>query len=979
MRRNDLTDAPLRDENARTTPKLSSSNDSGFEDEVVLVPTSPLASSKGQLTTPAAFRPFSSPTLAQNDDANAHKPVEGVFATHRHWTNGGKASGIGLSEKARGKLPAPLDDNAATADRRRKSLDAVARGKTVFDGVEIEVPARRKSRLHMRWHSGDSEADVSLEQFVSSSSDSSPTAHGAGSPPLLVEDSTSSSSGETVIAPKRYSLSTKPRDESTIRGRAEQIPSPSLSTSLPEGERSPSTSATASSSRTKHSFELIIDQPSRRRAPPQPSRTPLRFPDKPASHPLNLLRIRSHPLNSAPPPQIAARFVRNPHFAPAEELGWIEGRGPHVEVKKRLGQVEWAAAAATVKLSREPSPLVSTEGTPAPAGGRRSARVPVQARPPSMIYPSAIDRLASSTKRSRSPSSQLPTPPPSTSLPLLLPRRPPLSTVLRKRYDWLQPRSRGPFKIDGSALGTDPTLLGFEWDEDELDEERWANGEAWEEEEEEDDGEIRTGQYGGPFRVAQAAEAARRALLSPPASSSSQASLSPVMATLEFKPWTVVPWAWKDLDAAKGRAGPGGTAGWATRDPWMHYLLDSSGSDDATSSSVAGTLSSPVAHHSPRKKLAEAGSGAQVGAKITAVPPSTSSPTAVQTVESTTSEVGVSAISPTRHENPEPTNTLTSPTVIDSTTASSASSSRSLSPVVVVTSGRRQPAVRTDSSPDPLDQLSSSSARTDAASSSRRESASKSTTSTSPGSASSISRSAQPDAGPSNPRRRPNSSRAPLPSASSGLTPIPSATGSPASPPGPSKPSKRLPKRRIPSTTASSTSASAAASASASTSSVSPPPRKVQSTALPAAKKRKLDDQFAAKLKKARTPPLVPKQANLKRPSSSPERSAAPLKRRKKEPTPEGFARCTHPGCPSPFYQPKAASSAGNHAQNYHGSTTIISWRNSDRSVQLTRSKKTGAFECDYCGFWSMNAASTKQHTYVRKGRVCPGPPHAAR
>ncbi|GEM12075.1 hypothetical protein Rt10032_c18g6092 [Rhodotorula toruloides] len=937
MRRNDLTDAPLRDENARTTPKLSSSNDSGFEDEVVLVPTSPLASSKGQLTTPAAFRPFSSPTLAQNDDANAHKPVEGVFATHRHWTNGGKASGIGLSEKARGKLPAPLDDNAATADRRRKSLDAVARGKTVFDGVEIEVPARRKSRLHMRWHSGDSEADVSLEQFVSSSSDSSPTAHGAGSPPLLVEDSTSSSSGETVIAPKRYSLSTKPRDESTIRGRAEQIPSPSLSTSLPEGERSPSTSATASSSRTKHSFELIIDQPSRRRAPPQPSRTPLRFPDKPASHPLNLLRIRSHPLNSAPPPQIAARFVRNPHFAPAEELGWIEGRGPHVEVKKRLGQVEWAAAAATVKLSREPSPLVSTEGTPAPAGGRRSARVPVQARPPSMIYPSAIDRLASSTKRSRSPSSQLPTPPPSTSLPLLLPRRPPLSTVLRKRYDWLQPRSRGPFKIDGSALGTDPTLLGFEWDEDELDEERWANGEAWEEEEEEDDGEIRTGQYGGPFRVAQAAEAARRALLSPPASSSSQASLSPVMATLEFKPWTVVPWAWKDLDAAKGRAGPGGTAGWATRDPWMHYLLDSSGSDDATSSSVAGTLSSPVAHHSPRKKLAEAGSGAQVGAKITAVPPSTSSPTAVQTVESTTSEVGVSAISPTRHENPEPTNTLTSPTVIDSTTASSASSSRSLSPVVVVTtvqllgSNRRRFFVPTG--------VSFEEHHIDIA----------------------------------------RHSRAPLPSASSGLTPIPSATGSPASPPGPSKPSKRLPKRRIPSTTASSTSASAAASASASTSSVSPPPRKVQSTALPAAKKRKLDDQFAAKLKKARTPPLVPKQANLKRPSSSPERSAAPLKRRKKEPTPEGFARCTHPGCPSPFYQPKAASSAGNHAQNYHGSTTIISWRNSDRSVQLTRSKKTGAFECDYCGFWSMNAASTKQHTYVRKGRVCPGPPHAAR
>ncbi|BGP29142.1 hypothetical protein JCM10296v2_000880 [Rhodotorula toruloides] len=993
---------PLPDEDFRTTPTTSSSSDAGFEDEVVLVPTSSLSSTRQHaipLTTPAAFRPFSSLTSSQDaeDDSGAHKPVEGVFATHRRWTNGGKdRDRAEMSEKARGKLPASTADKVATVDRRRKSLDAIARGGSIFDGVEIEVPARRKSRLHMRWTSGDSEADVTLDRFAASSTGSatSPKAGGARLSPPVIEDSASpptrrsSSSSETLVVSTHHPSAGKPRDHSTSSEPAKQLPSPSPSTSLPEKRRSPSTSSAASSSRTKHSFELIIDQPSRPRAPPKPTRTPLRFPNKPASHPLNLLRTRSHPTDSAPPPPLAVRFVRNPHFAPAQELGWIEGKGPHVEVKKRMGPVERAVAAASVSVSREQSPLVSAEGTPGPGGGRRSTRVPVQARPPSMIYPSAIERLASSAKRSRSPSSQLPTPPPSTSLPL--PRRPPLSTVLRKRYDWLHPRSRGPFRIDGSALGTDPTLLGYEWDEDELDEERWAGGE-WDEDEDGDMG-VRTGRYGGPYHVAQAAEAARRALFSPPNSSSSNASSSAVKVALDVKPWAVVPWAWKDLDVAKGCAGPGGTAGWATRDPWMHYLFDSSDSDEAASLSVVETLSSPVAHHSPRRVLAAAASGssssppAQVGAKITAVPPSTSSPAVTRTVETTSSEEDAVASSSVHREDAQQAGTLTSPIIIDSTTCSSASSSRDPSPVLVATANRRVATTRVDSSPDPLDQLSGSSTASPAASSSRQQLAvSPTNTSASSGSASSSSRDIQPIAGPSNPRKRPFSP--PLPSTTASSTSHPSASTSAASasassvsPPAkpvvaPSRQRTRHASRRIVSATTST------ASTSTSTSSVSPPPKKAPPAPRPppASKKRKVEDKPVAKPKKPPTPPLVPKRPNLKRPSSSPEGSSAALKRRKKEPTPEGFVRCAHPGCPSPFYPSKAASSAGNHAQNYHGSSTTISWRDPDRSGQLTRSKKTGAFECEYCGFWSMNAASTKQHTYVRKGRICPGPPHGAR
>ncbi|KAK4333595.1 hypothetical protein RTBOTA2_002350 [Rhodotorula toruloides] len=993
----------LPNEDTRTAPTSSSSSDAGFEDEVVLVPTSSFSSNRQHtipLTGPAAFRPFSPPTSSQEaeGDGAANKPVEGVFATHRRWTSGGKdRDRAGLSEKARGKLPALAVDKVATTDRRRKSLDAVARGGSVFEGVEIEVPARRKSRLHMRWTSGDSEADITLERFAASSSGSatSPKADGGRLSPPVIEDSASpptrrsSSSGEILVVSKhRSTTAAKPHEDSTSPEPAKQLPSPSPSTSLPEKRRSASVASTASSSRTKHSFELIIDQSSRPRAPPKLSRKPLSFPDKPASHPLNLLRIRSHPPDPAPPPPLPVRFVRNPHFAPAQQLGWIEGKGPHVEVKKRMGPVDRAVAAATT-VTREQSPLVSAEGTPGSGRGRRSTRVPVQARPPSMIYPSAIDRLASSAKPSRSPSSQLPTPPPSTSIPL--PRRPPLSTVLRRRYDWLHPRSRGPFRIDGLALGTDPTLLGYEWDEDELDEERWAGGE-WDEDED-GDGEIKTGRYGGPFRVAQAAEAARRALFSPPNSSSSNVSSSPVKVALDVKPWQVVPWAWKDLDAAKGRAGPCGTAGWATRDPWMHYLFDSSASDAAASSSVVEALSSPVAHQSPRRVLAVAVSGSssssppvQVGAKITAVPPSTSSPAAARTVRSIPSEEDAVNISPVRHEAAQPAGTLTSPIIIDSTTASSASTSRDPSPVVVAMSNRRQRVVRTDSSPDPLDQLSGSSVHSAGASSSRQQSAaSPITTSSSSGSASSSSRGIQPIAGPSNPRKRLISP--PLPSttasstSSSASTSAASASPSSVSPPAkpvavPSKPRTRPASRRV----VSATTSTASTSASASTSSVSPPAKKAPSAPPPpAAKKRKVEDRLAAKPKKPPTPPLVPKQPNLKRPSSLPEGSAAALKRRKKEPTPEGFVRCAHPGCPSPFYQSKAASSAGNHAQNYHGSSTTISWRNPDRSAQLARSKKTSAFECEYCGFWSMNAASTKQHTYVRKGRVCPGPPHGAR
>ncbi|GAA5860320.1 hypothetical protein JCM3774_000379 [Rhodotorula dairenensis] len=89
--------------------------------------------------------------------------------------------------------------------------------------------------------------------------------------------------------------------------------------------------------------------------------------------------------------------------------------------------------------------------------------------------------------------------------------------------------------------------------------------------------------------------------------------------------------------------------------------------------------------------------------------------------------------------------------------------------------------------------------------------------------------------------------------------------------------------------------------------------------------------------------------------------------------TPTGMVRCTHPGCPSPFYRPDKPSLVTNHARNFHTAAVSIPFRDPVRTYYLARDPEGGGvLQCPFCPFWSMNAASMKQHPYRR---ACPGPP----
>ncbi|GAA5971452.1 hypothetical protein JCM11641_008357 [Rhodosporidiobolus odoratus] len=116
--------------------------------------------------------------------------------------------------------------------------------------------------------------------------------------------------------------------------------------------------------------------------------------------------------------------------------------------------------------------------------------------------------------------------------------------------------------------------------------------------------------------------------------------------------------------------------------------------------------------------------------------------------------------------------------------------------------------------------------------------------------------------------------------------------------------------------------------------------------------------------------------------------------------TPEGMERCDYPNCPLPFFHNKTLSTKSTHAGNYHHDRIQLAWKDPLRTLVLVRQSTSpisagggagegrgkgqgkkkngpgkGEFECPYCGFWSLNASSTRQHCYARKGRGCSGPP----
>ncbi|GAA5928015.1 hypothetical protein JCM10213_000949 [Rhodosporidiobolus nylandii] len=117
-------------------------------------------------------------------------------------------------------------------------------------------------------------------------------------------------------------------------------------------------------------------------------------------------------------------------------------------------------------------------------------------------------------------------------------------------------------------------------------------------------------------------------------------------------------------------------------------------------------------------------------------------------------------------------------------------------------------------------------------------------------------------------------------------------------------------------------------------------------------------------------------------------------KTRDSEVTPAGMVRCDQPDCPAPLYKDKAASTRTSHASNYHTDHVSIKWQHPTRThvlhrrpldpspspaaaatPTLQRGPNRGEFSCPFCGFWSQNAASMRQHVTAKRAATCPGPP----
>lgn len=541
-----------------------------------------------------------------------------------------------LSAKAKGKLPIegpraalppPLKRSASpppciasvSPPKKRRTTSSV------FDGVEIPLgrssssPALSRpapAPVHTRWTPSDA-APSAHSRTVSPTEPKTVVA----SPPPTVRAQRRSPTFELVIEGRPHSAAVKrstPPSSPPALAPSLVAQGPLRSSSLtpvgssPVVHRAPSSTPSVASTLSsiaetpRQAESTLLPYRAARRAAP----VALNFPAKPASHPLNRLTLR--PPLAAPPP----RYVPNPSFAPAAEIGWVAGTQP----KKR------APPARPPPRSRTPLVVLpATVAPPAPdppnaagPGARRSGRAKVQAQLACTIYPSASDRVAAlaaststSTTSSRASSVSATDDPRSRASPRAAAaakpvRRKPVMAQLRARYAFLAEANRAPFRADNSCDGINPEPLSFEWDELEVRAVTRAEGwPRWKDEEL----EMRWGANEVPHLVLRAEEgdkAARRKVR---------------------RACTVTEWRYRGLDEAIGCASNKAT-GWATRD-WRMVLQgrdEEQGEDDEVEVCAAGkalsmvametpSVSPPPPHTTTRKR----------GATITDVPPSTSS------------------------------------------------------------------------------------------------------------------------------------------------------------------------------------------------------------------------------------------------------------------------------------------------------------------------------------------------------------------
>ncbi|BGP36988.1 hypothetical protein JCM10450v2_000898 [Rhodotorula kratochvilovae] len=1008
--------------NTRSSGSPSNSDLGFDDEVILVAPPRPHAPppvASTSTSAPAEPAKLSSPLETPPRTFATHRRWTLEVPTHSPRPLSDKAKGKRTLEGERATPPKrvaspPSSTGSDAAKKRRTGL--------VFDGVEIPVRAAGSSaskprpvtmRLHTRWTSNESE-------LVSHSPFGSPTSAAAAaalSPPEQPSSMRRSHSFELVVEARSSPAAKRARISASPLNSTRRASPPGSSRSAAGSSPAPARASPAVPRRRESTFELVVEsQPSPARHPrpladlpatleppifpailpapparlaptppiqisPRPFTQPLasgsrprvaalaslaatpvpaqlNFTAKPASHPLNQLRLRPPP---APPPAMPTRHL-NPVFTPAAALGWVPGSYP----KKRSAPRPRARSRTPIlpQPAIEPSPAPSSTGS---GGQRRSGRATMQARPASAVYPSAAERLAlslapgsgsSSRASSASPSRSPPPIPARTAKP---PRRKPLLAQLRAKYAFLSEADRAPFRADNSCEGINPEPLSFEWDEREL---RLAARK---------EGFPADGGAGPCAMRSGGGKAAELVLRAEEGDPRAREELS--------QAWRETEWRYRDWDEARGRAGNRAT-GWATRDWRMHPRedeeVDEWDAESVTETIGGAALTSPVrerfATASPERERAHAG-GRKRGATITDVPPSTSSAFGGDEIEmrvgSGESDDDAEAEGAREREREDagmrdasmqayvPV-ASTSVNAVASGTSSSSSRSSDL-----VVSPSKPATTLVAAPPDERSRSPSASARSDAgvelslvqpaapasvtADASEDETEATSPELTSPkrvdkGKGRAVDSSGE--SGSVSPAPQPQ----PTGAAGAGWPSDAGAAAASSSSPSTSPPKPLSPRNRSALLASSPVKPFGTASSSSSTASSR------SSTPVPA-----LPAPAPPKRKQGRPPTLT----------VAPPAPTGGL--------PKGMVRCDHPSCPQPVYQAKAASSEATHAKSYHDAVCVVTYQLPYRTTRLTRDD-AGAFRCPCCAFVSMNALSTKQHAYVKKtGKACPGPPAEGR
>ncbi|POY70780.1 hypothetical protein BMF94_6192 [Rhodotorula taiwanensis] len=508
---------------------------------------------------------------------------------HTRWTD----DASGSSSKRISYYSPPQSKRAAPPPTSSSSLLELS---SKQDGLVADRPSSSSAPPSKRKRTRSPTFDLTITR-------SPPSKSGSNSPPgrgaKRKEVEAHLPSPVSLPSPPLPTVATAAIGSENFRAAAATAPDPG---SQPPSKRKSSSRSPPQST----TFELVVParaRPPRRSVTPQAqarlseveAQGPLRgsattsvvpplppFPNKPAQHPLNSLRLR-------PPPALPAlsRFWRNDDFPPARDLGgWI---APCAVAAKGKGRMTM-----TSSRSREETPISAA------VTAVFSAAVQSDGAGTSIA---AVARLAVSTDAGAIAStSRLPTP----AVPLTKPtvaKPPSFKSWMKRRYEFLEPYETSRYKIDGSTLGLDPDPLSYEWDEDELwsdyeerygweERERVARGEE-EEVEEEDDDEGSQQDLDGedaelpPPRPRMACTVGEgpdvmfgseyiSKLCSTAITTGTEAPSAEALAAADHLNELTqsrglvrqFPWRWRSLEEGKGRAGNAATK-WATRNPYM--------------------------------------------------------------------------------------------------------------------------------------------------------------------------------------------------------------------------------------------------------------------------------------------------------------------------------------------------------------------------------------------------------------------------